>query len=146
MSNRHHIGFISTRFASWIAIAAIVFSALAPTISYAFSSKSTPQTLWQELCTAQGTKLIANDAIPGSIKQLGSQIPTQPAQDKMCMHFEHCPYCFSHAGSVGLPPATASFVFEASSRTAQHAESYIAPVLPLYHQSANPSQAPPSLY
>jgi hypothetical protein len=139
MSNRHHIGFISTRLASWIAIAAIVFSALAPTISYAFSSNSTPQTLWQELCTAQGTKLIANDAIPAS------QFPAQPAQDKMGMHFEHCPYCFSHAGSVGLPPATASFVIVATSQTAQLAASYIAPVLPLYYQSANPSQAPPSL-
>lgn len=145
MSKRHHIGFISNRLASWIAIAAIVFSALAPTISYAFSSKSTPQTLWQELCTAQGTKLIANDTIPGSIGQPGSQIPTQPSQDKMGMHFEHCLYCFSHAGSVGLPPATASFVFVATGQTAQLAESYIAPVLPLYYQSANPSQAPPSL-
>jgi len=140
MSNRQHIGFISTRLAGWIAIAAIVFSALAPTVSYAFSAKSAPQTLGQELCTAQGIKLVASDAIPAS------QIPTQPAQDKMGMHFEHCPYCFSHAGSVGLPPATASFVFVATSQTARLAESYIAPVLPLYHQSANPSQAPPSFY
>ena len=139
MSNRHHIGFISIRLASWIAIAAIVFSALAPTISYAFSSNSTPLTLWQELCTAQGTKLVANDAIPGS------QFPSQPAQDKVGMHFEHCPYCFSHAGSVGLPSATASFVIEAIGQTAQLAELYIAPVLPPYYQSANPSQAPPSL-
>jgi len=140
MSSRHHIGFISIRLASWIAIAAIMFSALAPTISYAFSSKSMPQTLWQELCTAQGTRLVANDAIPDS------QFPIQPAQDKIGMHFEHCPYCFSHAGSVGLPPATASFVFGATSQAVQLDESYIAPVLPLYYQSANPSQAPPSLY
>ena len=146
MSKRHHIGFISARLASWIAISAIVFTALAPTIAHAFPAKNTPQTLWQELCTAQGTKLITNDAIPRSIGQLGSQIPTQPARDKMGMHFEHCPYCFSHAGSVGLPPATASFLLIATGQTARLAELYIAPVLPLYHQSANPSQAPPSLY
>ena len=146
MTKRHHIGFISTRLASWIAIAAIVFSALAPTIAHAFPAKNTPQTLWQELYTAQGTKLIANDTIPGSIGQPGSQIPTRPSHDKMGMHFEHCPYCFSHAGSVGLPPATASFLLIATGQTARLAELYIAPVLPLYHQSANPSQAPPSLY
>ena len=145
MSKRHHIGAISTRLASWIAIAAIVFSALAPTIAHAFPAKNTPQTLWQELCTAQGTKLIANDAIPGSIGQPGSQIPTRPSHDKMGMHFEHCPYCFSHAGSVGLPSATASLVFVAT-ETTQLAESYIAPVLPRHYQSANPSQAPPFLY
>ena len=145
MSKRHHIGAISTRLASWIAIAAIVFSALAPTIAHAFPAKNTPQTLWQELCTAQGTKLIANDAIPGSIGQPGSQIQTRPSHDKMGMHFEHCPYCFSHAGSVGLPSATASLVFVAT-ETAQLAESYIAPVLPRHYQSANPSQAPPFLY
>src|SRR5664279_3434408 len=124
MSNRHHIGIISARLASWIAIVAVMFSALAPTISYAFSSNSTPQTLWQELCTAQGTKLIANDAISKSIKQLASQFPIQPSQDKLGMHFEHCPYCFSHAGSVGLPPATASFVFVATGQSAQLAELY----------------------
>ena len=145
MSKRHHIGAISTRLASWIAIAAIVFSALAPTIAHAFPAKNTPQTLWQELCTAQGTRLIANDAIPGSIGQPGSQIPTRPSHDKMGMHFEHCPYCFSHAGSVGLPSATASLVFVAT-ETTQLAESYIAPVLPRHYQSANPSQAPPFLY
>lgn len=145
MFKHHHIGFISSRLASWIALAAIVFSALAPTIAHAFPAKNTPQILWQELCTAQGTKLIANGAIPGSIGQPGSQIPTQPSQDKMGMHFEHCPYCFSHAGSVGLPPATASLVFVAT-ETAQLAELYIAPVLPRYYQSANPSQAPPFLY
>jgi len=145
MSKRQHIGFISTRLASWIAIAAIVFSALSPTIAHAFPTKSTPQTLWQELCTAQGTKLVANDAIPGSIGP-GSQIPIQPAQDKMGLHFERCPYCFSHAESIGLPPATASFVFVATGQTVQLAQLYIAPVLPLYHQSANLSQAPPFLY
>jgi len=144
MSKRHHIGFISTRLASWIAIAAIVFSALAPTIAHAFPAKNTPQTLWQELCTAQGIKLIANDATTRSIGQPGSQIPTQPSQDKMGMHFEHCPYCFSHAGTVGLPPAMASLVFLAT-ETAQLAESYIAPVLLRHFQSANPSQAPPLL-
>jgi hypothetical protein len=144
MFHRRHIGFISTRLASWIAIAAIMFSALAPTIAHAFPAKNTPQTLWQELCTAQGSKLIATKLIQ-STDVAGDQQQI-PAQNNVGIHFEHCPYCFSHAGSVGLPPATASFVFVATGQTAQHAASYIAPVLPLYHQSANPSQAPPSLY
>jgi hypothetical protein len=135
---RGHIGFISTRLASWIAIAAIVFSALAPTIAHAFPAKSTPQTLWQQLCTAQGTKLIQSTDVAGDQQPI-------PAQNNASIHFEHCPYCFSHMGSVGLPPATASFVFVATGQIAQLAESYIAPVLPLYHQSAHPSQAPPVL-
>jgi hypothetical protein len=139
MFHRRHIGFISTRLASWIAIAAIVFSALAPTIAHAFPAKNTPQTLWQELCTAQGTKLIQSTDVAGDQQQI-------PVQNNAGIHFEHCPYCFSHAGSVGLPPATAAFVFVATGQSAQFAASYIAPVLPFYHQSANPSQAPPSLY
>jgi hypothetical protein len=139
MFHRRHIGFISARLASWIAIAAIVFSALAPTIAHAFPAKNTPQTLWQELCTAQGTKLIQSTDVAGDPQQI-------PAQNNAGIHFEHCPYCFSHAVSVGLPPATAAFVFVATGQTAQFAASYIAPVLPLYYQSANPSQAPPSLY
>ncbi|MEO8417101.1 MAG: DUF2946 domain-containing protein [Methylophilaceae bacterium] len=137
---------MSTRLASWIAIAAMVFSALAPTIAHAIPAKNTPQTLWQELCTAQGTQLIASDAISGASSQPGLHIPTQPAQDKMGMHVEHCPYCFSHAGSIGLPPVTASFVFVATGQRARLAETYIAPVISPHYQSANPSQAPPVLY
>ena len=112
MSKRPHIGFISTKLASWIALAAIVFSALAPTIAHAFPTKSTPQTLWQELCTAQGIKFVANNAISGPADKLGLQTQAQPVQDKtqdkMDMRYGHCLYCFNHAGSVGLPPATAS--------------------------------------
>ncbi len=146
MSERHHIGFISTKLASWIAIVAILFSALAPTIAHAFPSEKTIQTLSQELCTAQGIKFVANNAIPGPADKLGLQTQTQPSsQDKMGMQYGHCLFCFKHAGSVGLPPATASFVFTVTGKTIQLAESYIAPVLPPHYQSANPSQAPPSL-
>lgn len=142
MFNRSHIGVISIRFASWIAIAAILFAALAPTVSHAFLAKNTPQTLWQELCTAQGSKLVATEIDPGT----ADSQPASPAQDNVGIHFEHCPYCFSHAGSVGLPPATTAFLFVATGKPAQLTAIYIAPVLPFYQQSANPPQAPPSVY
>lgn len=122
------------RIISWVAIAAVLFAALAPTLSHVFPVKNMPQTLWQKLCTAQGTKLLA------------SNTQNEPLQDsapgKVGMHFEHCPYCFTHAGSVGL-------VFDNNPVIAKTAFSFHFPRLfyqspyPLFAWVSSSPRAPP---
>ena len=46
------------RLISKIALVAVVFASLAPTISHAIEAQKGNQTLWQEVCSAQGIKLI----------------------------------------------------------------------------------------
>jgi len=125
---------------SWIAIAAMLFASLAPGISHAFAAKNASQTLWQELCTAQGTKLIASN-VAG---QSDASTQSKPVQSDIGMHFEHCPYCSSHAGSVG-PPSASIAVFLAALNSHQAIEIYDSPVVQRFYQNANPSQAPPPL-
>ena len=72
----------------WIALLAILFSALAPSISRAMSPASPFG--YGEICSADTVK----------------KSPTPAADHAM----EHCPYCVTHGGTHALlPPVAASF-------------------------------------
>ena len=78
----------------WLALMAVLFAALAPSISHALaaaSSPSTPSVLLQ-ICTVDGLK-----AVPDEDAERRPIAPVVHAS-------EHCPYCFTHAGSFGLLP------------------------------------------
>lgn len=77
----------------WIAMLAILFSALAPTVSHALAA-STPYAL-VEMCSIDGVKASAG---------------TQKDPAKSMQGMQHCAYCVTHGGSFALPPsAVASF-------------------------------------
>lgn len=73
-------------FSGWIAIFAIFWAALAPTISHALADRGLPA----EICSAAGSTAIGavDDASP------------QPSGAKA---FEHCPYCSLQAHGFALP-------------------------------------------
>lgn len=83
------------RFAAWIACFAMLFAALAPSISHALSM-SRGET-WTEVCSVGGAKLVQVSVAQGDI--------ADPARED-AIHLEHCPFCATHAGSLALlPPA-----------------------------------------
>lgn len=82
------------RFASWIATFAIMLAALAPTVSQALVASGLAGSGWIEVCTAQGTRWVV----------VGEEV----SPDAPVKHYEGvCAYCFTHAGSFGLPPNVA---------------------------------------
>ena len=125
------------RLTSWIAILAVVFASIAPSISHALPVKSNQPTLLQELCSAQGTKrFIAID--------LAVDTQKAPSQNQAPMHFEHCPYCAMHAGSTVIP-ASAITLFLAEINATEHIK-IDAQVLPSsFYQVTPPSHAPPAI-
>lgn len=125
------------RLTSWIAILAVIFASLAPSISHAFSTKNNQATLLQELCSAQGAKrLIAVD--------LAVDTQQSPSQNQAAMHFEHCPYCASHAGSVAIT-STPVALFLAEINAVEHIQ-IDADALPAsFYQVTPPSHAPPAV-
>ena len=74
---------------SWIAVFAVLLNALAPAVSISLSEARTPAAggNWMEVCSTRGSVWV----------RLGEE----PADSTP----EHCPYCFTHAASFGLPPA-----------------------------------------
>lgn len=87
---------LTRHFAAWLACFAVLFAALAPSISHAMSAaKGEP---WAEICTIDGAKFV---------KIGGDQLLKSDPGTQKSMHFEHCPFCATHGGSLALPRAAA---------------------------------------
>ncbi len=69
--------------------------ALLPSLSHALAGRDSR---WAEVCTPQGTRLVAVDAAERSGGSGGTPMQAQA-------HLEHCPYCALSAPALGLPPA-----------------------------------------
>ena len=115
---------ITRRFAAWIACCAILFAAIAPSISQAVTIAQGGT--WAEICSASGTRLVQID-----VGDTG-------------LHFEHCPFCATHADASGMPPRAGFVLPLASTHTSYPSLFYHAPrTLPIW--SSAQSRAPPAL-
>lgn len=89
------------RLLTWIALWAMLATALLPTVSHALTSVLQSvrggASSWAEVCTPQGMRLVAVDASDG--------VPTT-APMQAAGHLEHCPLCVL-AGDVPPLPAAA---------------------------------------
>ena len=128
---------VKSKAASWIAIAAVLIASFAPTISNALAAQS--KTPWLEICSVQGIKYIP--AISGSLSKV-TQNQT-PQQDGRMLHMEHCPYCFMHAGSVGLVD-TGAPLFAAADASHTPPQLYSFSPQTALPWAASRSRAPPS--
>jgi len=81
------------RVTAWIASFAILLAALAPSISHAVAAAKNAPNGWAEICTVTGAKLVKLD-----------HTSSQHAPTHKMSHFEHCPFCLSHAVNLGMPP------------------------------------------
>jgi hypothetical protein len=125
------------RLASLIAIMAVVFASLAPSISHAFPAKNKQANVLQELCSAQGAKrFVAVD--------LAVDTQKAPSQNQVAMHFEHCPYCTMHAGSVAMTPSSIT-LFLAEINAIEHIQTDAQALPSSFYQVTPPSHAPPAI-
>jgi hypothetical protein len=116
---------ITRRAAAWIACLAILFAALAPSISHAMRADA-----WTEVCSASSVKMVK--VAPGQ----------GDPDDAVAGHLEHCALCATHPNAPALLPSNAGSMPLLLGR-----DSYP----PLYFQSPSPlaawthaqSRAPP---
>jgi hypothetical protein len=85
------------RFASWIAVLAVLMAALAPALSQAFGSGVS--SAWLEICTVEGSKWVQAGAAPAD--------DSSPSAEHT---LEHCPYCTLQVPHLGLPPSALASV------------------------------------
>ena len=88
---------------SWIAILAILLSALMPAVSQAWErsrSDASATSQWLEVCSTDGTVWVRLES-DGSLAEQTSQRPTDAP---LSSSHAHCPYCVTHAASFALPP------------------------------------------
>jgi hypothetical protein len=132
-----------------IALFAIVFASLAPSISHAIAAQNNANGFLQEVCTSTGKKVQVQISTTQG-KQLATefsvkQSPTDTVPKNVGMHLEHCPFCASHAVAAALPTNNLEII-ALLEVTAQKAAEYAAPVVVSHpYYVSPPSQAPPSL-
>lgn len=121
---------------TWLAILAVLFAAIAPSISHALAAPavSVPSALLMQICTADGVmEMAASDT---DMKKSG--------MDPVVHAFEHCPYCSTHAGSFALLPGAAPNFAVSAGHDVFPPLYYRAPA-PLFLWSSGNPRAPPVL-
>jgi hypothetical protein len=126
------------RFAAWIACFAILLAALAPSISQAVANaKQESGSGWAEICSVAGIRFV-------QLVQADDGAADETSGGK-AMQMEHCAFCSTHAGSVGLPPTSPLLPLPVASGTAIFPALYYQSPSPLFIWSTAQSRAPPTL-
>jgi len=118
---------------AWIAMFAILLASALPSVSFALTSNANSQGLWSEICSTRGVKLAQEGADTGT---------NHSSPNKSMMHCEHCPFCFAHSVSFGLPPAPTALIPSANRTVLLPTLFYRSPQ-PLFIWAPAQSRAPP---
>ena len=127
-----------------IALFAIVFASLAPSISPAIAAQNGNNSFIQEICSSSGkTVSIQVQTTKGQQLSMDFSLKPSPEPKNIAMHLEHCPFCGGHF-AVALPAGNAVIIAQLA-LTAQKAAEYAVPVFASHPYVSPPAQAPPSL-
>ena len=134
------------RWVNKVALFAIVFASLAPSISHAFAATNNTS-FAQEVCTTNGTK-ITIQVLTTKGKQLATELPAQSTENKtptgIQNHLQHCPFCANPGTDAAIQaphaPIIAILATQAQRISVNHQE-----VLPRFSVLPPPAQAPPSI-
>jgi hypothetical protein len=127
-----------------IALFAIVFASLAPSVSHALAAQNGTNSFTQEVCSASG-KTISIQVVTTKGQQLAVDfaLKQSPKPQNIAMHLEHCPFCGGHFSAATLPASNAIIIAQLTV-AAQKAAEYAAPVFANHTYVSPPAQAPPS--
>jgi Protein of unknown function (DUF2946) len=137
---------LSKKLFSWlhkIALFAIVFASLAPSVSHAIAAQNGTNSFTQEVCSASG-KTISIQVVTTKGQQLAVEfaVKSAPTPASIVMHLEHCPFCGGHFSNATLP-ASNTIIIAQLTATAQKAAEYAVPVFASHTYVSPPAQAPP---
>ena len=126
---------LTRRITAAFACLAILMAALAPSISHALSDPGKSRSLWAEICSSAGLKMVKLD--------LGPTSPTPPAHGEPASAFDHCPFCQTHGGMPALPPSVTLILPAYQGNFPFPSLFYQAP-RPLFTWASPQSHAPPA--
>jgi Protein of unknown function (DUF2946) len=130
-----------------IALCAIVFASLAPTISHALAAQQGLNSFTQEVCTTDGKK-ITIQVVTSKGQQLTTELNAESTQEKsptgIQHHLQHCPFCANPSTDAAIQAPHASIIVFLSAQ-AQHVAATFQVDLPRFFALPPPAQAPPAL-
>jgi Protein of unknown function (DUF2946) len=137
------------KFLNKIALLAIVFASLAPSISHALQANNSAG-FAQEVCTTSGQK-ITIQVLTTKGQQLATELPAliaekQPSEKQpsgIQHHLQHCPFCANPSTDAALQAPHAPIIAILAAQ-AQQVSATSQTVLPRFSALPPPAQAPPS--
>ena len=90
---------------AWLALLALLAGSLLPALAHALASEA-QRTVWAEVCTAQGMKLVPVAAEPGDDSSTADPADGARGDAPMSLHgaTDHCPWCLLMAAPALAPP------------------------------------------
>jgi hypothetical protein len=141
------------RWTAWIACLAILLASLAPSISYAVSAARLVNSPFQsEICSVIKLKEVQADGSlqAGYAEERDSNAVTSDGDSQHSshhpvsdIHFEHCPFCFTHAGSFALPASETLAALAAAPCVARMPLRFYECASPIFVWKAAQPRAPP---
>jgi Protein of unknown function (DUF2946) len=128
-----------------IALFAIVFASLAPSISHALAAQS-GSTFAQEVCNSAGQK-ITIQVVTTKGQQLTTELATKnsdKAPANIGHHLQHCPFCANPSADAAIDAPHAPILAILAAQ-AQQISAVTTTVLPRFSVLPPPAQAPPAL-
>ncbi len=135
------------RLMSKIALFAMMFASLAPSISHALAAQSGTNSFAQSICTSNGKKVTIQVTTTKG-KQFATQFSIKPAGENMpkgiSHHLEHCPFCANPSTDAAMEASHAPMV----AMLAAQAQQIVATSQPIFRSFSAlppPAQAPPHI-
>lgn len=129
---------------TWIAIFAILLSALAPSISSALTVRNGSFPIWMEICSASNVYSSSAKLSKKILLTVSADSSASSSMNPDAHEAAHCPFCLPHAGNFALPPALMPCCAVAAGHDAYPPLYYQAPSLLFSWVTANP-RGPPQL-
>jgi Protein of unknown function (DUF2946) len=127
-----------------IALFAIVFASLAPSISHAVAAQNGSNNFTQEICSSGGNTIsIQVLTTKGQQLSVDFALKPSPKPQNIATHLEHCPFCGGHFSAATLPASNTVIIAQLTA-SAQKTAEYAAPVFTNQTYDSPPAQAPPS--
>jgi hypothetical protein len=136
------------RFMHKVALFAIVFASLAPSISHALVGQTNARGFLQEVCSVSGQKLyIQVQVLTTKGQQLQTGLDLKPEQQPISFshHMDHCPFCHAGMMDVVLPSHNPAFELYLAQQDSLQRFDYQSPVVFTYIQTAHLTRGPPLL-
>jgi Protein of unknown function (DUF2946) len=128
-----------------IALFAIVFASLAPSVSHALAAQQRTSTFAQEVCTADGSK-VTIQVVTTKGKQIATELPAQTSEKVptgIQHHMQHCPFCANPSTDAALQAPHTPIIAFLTVQTEKQAA--IKPVVfSSFSPLPPPAQAPPN--
>ena len=129
-----------------VALFAIVFASLAPSISHALATQQGINSFVQEVCNSQGQTITIQ-----VMTTKGQQIATNLNADEqdghspasLVLHLNHCPFCANPNAQVGIEPP--QLIITLLATQSQQLAVFTQPVILRFSVLPPPAQAPPIL-